>query len=353
MSAARPPEGAIRTVLCAAALLLAALPVAGQRVDWRSEVVFYGDNTEFFTPYRLGETLLGAYFKTYLSVRPGPHTELLAGVFGDHRDGADSFLDPVRPILSLRYRTATSLGVVGTLETVNRHGYLEPLEATTLEITRPVEYGVQWIQTGDSCRAEGYLNWQGLNTERRREVFDYGLVAHGDLGSWLRLEGQLHGYHHGGQLHDNGDVTNNTVWAAGGRLRGRLGHGVTGELAAFRLASAATVDPTVDGEQIDGHGTYLRGSLGFGRAGRVFAIAWKGSDFISHEGDHNYGSVGWRPGSWEPEREYQELGYAYARTLEAGIELDLEGRLHRIDGEVEYSYRLMVTVPLVIPVCRR
>ena len=32
----------------------------GQTVDWQQPVVFYGDNTEFFTPYREGETLLGA-----------------------------------------------------------------------------------------------------------------------------------------------------------------------------------------------------------------------------------------------------------------------------------------------------
>jgi hypothetical protein len=342
-----------RLLLPAAAALLLALPAPAQQVDWKSEVVFYGDNTEFFTPYRQGETLLGAYFKTFLSVRPGEHSELLAGVFGDHRDGGESFLDPVRPILAFRYRTATSLGVIGTLETVDRHGYLEPLEGTTLEITRPVEYGLQWIETRSTSKVEAFIDWQKLNTVEHREVFDYGLLLHGDLLPWLRLEGQLHGLHHGGQLYDVGGVTNNVVWAAGGRLRGRLPGAIGGELAAFYLSSAATLDPNVDGRQIDGHGTYVRGELDFGKAGKAFAIAWKGTDFITHEGDHNYGSVGWQPGFYKPDRDYQELGYVFARRLEAGIDLDLEARLHRIDGEVEYSYRVMVKVPVAIPVSSR
>jgi hypothetical protein len=179
------------------------------------------------------------------------------------------------------------------------------------------------------------------------------VLLHGDVLQWLRLEGQLHGLHHGGQLHDVGDVTNNTVWAAGARLHGRLLGAVGGELAAFYLSSAATLDPNVEGRQIDGHGTYLRGELDFGKAGKAFAIAWKGSDFISHEGDHNYGSVGWRPGSYRSDRDYQELGYVFERRIEACIDLDLEARLHRTDGEVEYSYRLMVKVPIAIPVSSR
>ena len=36
--------------------------------------------------------------------------------------------------------------MLGVLETVKRHGYLEPLEVTTLEFIRLIEYGAQLIQ---------------------------------------------------------------------------------------------------------------------------------------------------------------------------------------------------------------
>ena len=110
-----------------------------QAFAWKSDATFYGDNTEFFNPYRVGETILGAQMQTYFSVAPGPRTEVILGVYGDHRSGRSDFFDEVKPLLGFRYHTQTSLGVLGTLVTDNRHGYLEPLEVTTLEFTRPVE----------------------------------------------------------------------------------------------------------------------------------------------------------------------------------------------------------------------
>ena len=50
------------------ALALVAAPLAGQSIDWRSSFLFYGDNTEFFTPYRTGETILGSSFTTTLAL---------------------------------------------------------------------------------------------------------------------------------------------------------------------------------------------------------------------------------------------------------------------------------------------
>ena len=275
-----------------------------------------------------------------------------AGVFGDHRDGAESFLDPVLPILSFRWRTATSLAVLGTLETVDRHGFLEPLQATTYEITRPVEYGVQWIETRDGFSGEAFVNWQQLNTEEHREVFDYGLLLAGDPLPWLRLEGQLHGLHHGGQLYDSGDVANNTVWAAGARGHARLGGTFSGELAAFYLASSANLDRrawTAPRSRATASGYAVASTAG--RLGAAHLIWWRGTDFISHEGDHNYGSVGWRPGLLPVRARLPGAGlraspHASRRTSTSV----LEARLHRIDGEVEYSYRIVVRAPFELKI---
>ena len=73
-------------------------------------------------------------------------------------------IDEVRPLLGFRYRTRTSLGVLGTLVTEDRHGYLEPLEVSTLEFTRPVEYGMQWREDRRQVGGEVFIDWQHLNT---------------------------------------------------------------------------------------------------------------------------------------------------------------------------------------------
>ena len=157
-----------------------ARPAPAQELTWKNGLTFYLDNTEFFNPYRTGETLLGGQMLSYLSAALGPRTEIVAGFHGNHQSGDARFLSPFKPILGFRYRTDNSLGVIGTLVTEDRHGYLEPLEGTLLDITRPVEYGVQWREQHPAGGGEVFLNWQRLNTSRGREVFDYGLLLHAD-----------------------------------------------------------------------------------------------------------------------------------------------------------------------------
>ena len=316
-----------------------------QEIRWRTEFVFYGDNTEFAHFFRVGETILGAQLKTFLDLQLGPRTSVEAGLFVDHRDGAEKFFDPVKPILSFRYRSDTSLGVLGTLETRDRHGYLEPLEVTTLELTRPIEYGLQWIESRPRFHADLYLNWQHLNTSTSREIFDYGGVLSGDLSGWARLETQLHGLHHGGQLFDVGPVTNNVVYGAGLRFHRETAAVGETSLAAFELFSKGKPDPFVDTPTISGHGTYLKGSVSPARLFDLFAIWWVGKDFITNEGDHNYGSPGLDNSFYRADRKSQELGLVKKFEIEKAIAFDGEVRLHRIEGRVEYSYRLVVHVP--------
>ena len=135
-----------------------------QDLTWKNGLTFYLDNTEFFNPYRTGETLLGGQVLSYLFAALGPRTEVVAGFHGNHQSGDSRFLSPFKPILGFRYRTDHSLAALGTLVTEDRHGYLEPLEGRLLDITRPVEYGVQWREQRGAGGGEIFLNWQRLNT---------------------------------------------------------------------------------------------------------------------------------------------------------------------------------------------
>ena len=348
---------ALRAAATITFMLAGATSAAAQSVDWRTRATFYGDNTEFFTPFRTGETILGAQFSTFLDIVPSEHTRIHAGVFGDLRYGDDDFLDPVKPILSFRYETPATLGVLGTLETVNRHGYLEPLEVTTLEFTRPIEYGAQLIQRRRYWNMDLFLDWQGLNTPNSREVFNYGIVARGLPASFLTLEFQFHGLHHGGQLFDAGvPVTNNTVSAIGARLSHRLPGVGRSSLAGFYLSSKGQIDPASPSTRPDrGHGTYLRGAIEPAGFVEVFGIYWMGRDFHTDEGDPNYNSAGVADSFYRSRRRYFELGVARRTRIDSRVEVDAEFRLHRSDEDAsqalfdskwEYSYRLLVRVPL-------
>jgi hypothetical protein len=332
---------------------------SAQTFAWRNDATFYGDNTEFFNPYRVGETILGARMETYVSAVLGPRTEVILGVYGDHRSGRSDFFDEMKPLLGFRYRAHNSLGTLGTLVTENRHGYLEPLEVTTLEFTRPVEYGLQWREDHGWIGGESFIDWQHLNTRQSREIFDYGLLFHVRPRSYLSLEFQAHGLHHGGQLYNAGvPVTNNQAAAFGARLTGRLPLLDASSLGVFRLVSHGRIDPTPEPNRPDhGHGTYVRGSISPWGWLEVFTIQWWGRDFLSEEGDNSYNSRGADPRYYKSSRHYQEYGLDKHVAIESGVTLDAEFRFHQFDdlrsialghSEWEYSYRLVLNAPFEV-----
>src|SRR4029079_15274093 len=86
-------------------LLLASAPapLAGQALTWATTATLYGDNTEFFTPYRVGETILGGQFRSTLRFRTGVRTAFELGAFGDHRSGDEAFLETVHALTPVQY----------------------------------------------------------------------------------------------------------------------------------------------------------------------------------------------------------------------------------------------------------
>jgi hypothetical protein len=348
-------------------VLLLGLPsasLAAQRVTWDNLVTLYGDNTEFFTPYRVGETILGGQFTSAVVVRPSPRLAVHAGVFGDVRWGSDRFLDEVKPLLSFRYTTATSTGVFGTLETRRRHGLLDPLAVSTLELTRPVEYGLQWIERRRRWHAEAFVNWQQVNTASQPEVFDAGFVVRVQVAPVFAIEAQGHQRHQGGQLDEPAfPVTNNGAFAIGLTLSHRLGSVGRGSLQLFQLASRGSGDPAPPADAPgSGHGTIVRAGLEPARGLELFGIVWRGRDFLSQEGDHNYNSTGRNPGFYRSRRKYLEIGVMRRAVLDGGVEFDLEFRLHRVDDEPsvaigdspwEYSYRVVARTPFHFTLKRR
>jgi hypothetical protein len=345
----------------------------------RSLFTFYADNTEFFTPYRLGETLLGTQFTTALSLRAQNNIEVLAGVFGEFKYGSTHFLDKLEPVLSLRWRAAESptrsaMGVLGALVTTRRHGFLEPLQETTFELTRPLEYGGQWIEHGRWLSADGFLNWQRLVGPEVREAFDAGGTAAVHPVRWLSLDGQLHWVHRGGQVYEGSlPVTNSLTSAVGVRLKiPGSEHQVAdpvdadestkplAELAAFHVSGNGNIDPQAPSEQpTGGAGTYYRAAVRLGQRTDVFGIHWRGRGFLSAEGDRNYSSEGITYSRfYRLQRTYIEAGAARHVPLSSGIGLDAEFRLHRVDHERstdaligstwEYSYRVVARVPIDI-----
>jgi len=323
--------------------LLASWNKAGAtEINWKNDFVFYGDNTEFFEPFRTGETILGQQGKSLFEASLGPTAFLSAGLFGDFRSVTNPVVT-VKPILSFEYRQSGTKLVMGTLETRNRHGFLEPLEVTTLEFTRPVEYGIQWLQDDPSFQADIFLNWHQLNTSTEPETLDYGGVVRFGITPPLFLEAQMHGYHEGGQLYFV-SIRNNWVYTLGFRLKGELGSLGEGSLAGFGLLSGDLGGGSLSDTRWGGGG-YLRAGLSPGEGFEFFGIGWRGRDFFSKEGDANYSSFSEDETFYRADRFYAELGAKKEFVMEGGPIFTAEFRVHFIDEFTAYSYRLAVEAP--------
>jgi hypothetical protein len=186
-----------------------------------------------------------------------------------------------------------------------------------------------------------------LNTETSREIIDSGFVTWWNVIPIARLEGQFHILHHGGQLYfAGGPVANNSVGGPGVRVEDDLG-GKLGEssLSVFYLMSHGPIDMNRVGTIINGNGVYVRASVEPARLAELALIVWRGNNFISQEGDHNYGSVGLKNGLYRAKRRYEELALIKKFKIAGTVEGDIESRLMRIDGTPQYSYRIAVRTP--------
>lgn len=350
---------ASRLAGCVYAMLIVVMfasSLPAQRIDWQLRAALYADNTEFFTPYRVGETILGGQLSTWLAARPGTRTELRVGLFADRRWGSNRFTDSLKPILAFRYTRPHSLGVLGTLETVNRHGLLEPLMVTTRELTTPIEYGGQWIENRRYYRAEGWINWQKLNTPAQREQFEMGAAVRITPDRHVEIAGQQLWSHRGGQLFNPAPVTNNHAIAAGVTLRDSIRLLGPSYISAWELWSSGHLDPEYPADRpMDGHGTYLRAGIKPWNWAELFAIHWIGRDYQADAGDNNYNSAGVDPAFYQPHRVYTEIGMLRRTPIEGGANFDLEFRFHNIDNRKsiaffntrwEISYRVVVRAPI-------
>jgi len=329
--------------------------VAQERVTLNVDLTFYGDNTEFFNPWREGETLLGSEGRLFLDVDFNENVTLRSGLFGDHRFGDANLFHIVRPVLALHLQNDFTRFIIGSLESgtqqvgkgpdsLGPHGLLPPLQRETLAFTRPDEAGLQWTFDLEQFEQDTWVNWQRLNTPESRELFDAGIRGrrHVDLGLSAWLSYQFHIVHQGGQLFDAGPVGDS--WAGGPGLivdlpAGRFDrqtaeiHGVVSRDVPDRL-TAADAD--------SGFGLFTRYAVEQ-KGWRAHLIAWRARDFVKIEGDKHYGSLR-EDGNLTGLRHYFETGLTrtYYPANEVGFEFS--ARLHRIDTYHDYSFRILAKV---------
>ena len=331
---------------------------AQERVRLRTHAMFYGDNTEFFNSFRDGETLLGTAATFAVDVDFNEMATFSGGVFVDHRFGSEDLAETVRPVFTLRLQGDHQTFVFGTLDTNERlrdldlgrtgpHGLLPPLQTETLAFTRPYEAGLQWTANYPGFRQDWWINWQDLNTAGHRERFDAGLNGRAPIraGSPVSVAYQVHVVHEGGQLFASGPVSDS--WAAGPGLVVEPAIPVFDRTMIEGYAMFSRHVPRRDDlrDARHGHGVFAR--LTAEKNGwRGHFIFWGACDWLKDEGDENYGSLREDGTLFRNTRHYGELGVTKRFYAADGVEVEGSARVHRVEQDYDYSYRVLAHVGL-------
>jgi len=341
----------------AALVVFAVLPPAAaaqERLTIRSDFLFYGDDTEFHNQFRDGETIFGAAVRLTAEAGLNDRVTVTAGGFANQRFGSENAFEEVRPVLSLTVRGRRSAFILGTPPPLTSdapagpdrngpHGLLPPLQRETLSYERPYENGLAWTFNGTTLQHHFWLEWQRLNTPAHRERFDGGMRTSYRLNEVITLPLQLHVVHEGGQLYQSGAVADSAAIATGASFGGTIRRQYAAAVDLFGLGSRhvpdrSRPDLTRDGIAFLGRASVERGGW------RGHVIFWRGRNYIKDEGDPNYMSIARSGERYRGTRDYSEAGLTRRFTLARAAVLDASGRLHRVEGKYEYSFRIVSVV---------
>ena len=340
------PHG-IRLLLCAA-IVVVAESAAAQTYSAGADLLFYGDNTEFANPFRAGDTTLGASGKIFLEAALNDAVTVRGGVFVLGRFGAHDAFDHAEPVIALQISRGHSRFIFGSIETASTshdvngpdletpHRLLPPIQQETLTFSRGQEMGLQWIVESGEFQHDAWINWQRLNSETDRERFDAGYRSSTAVARNLRLHGQWHVVHEGGQRFDNGAVSDSQAaalgleWSHAGRARSTL--------EAFVVGSRDVPDRADPQRSASGAGVFTRGALGF-KAWRSHLIIWRARHLTKAEGDPNYLALRRNGSRFGKVRDYAEWGLTRHFRPARDVHVFAAFRVHRVESSYEYSYR--------------
>jgi hypothetical protein len=320
-------------------------------VTLQSDAIFYGDNTEFHNPFREGETIFGAAVRIVAIVDVNDRVTLTAGAFANQRFGSERAFEQVRPVLSLTVRGRRSAFIFGALppqtsmmlvgpDRAGPHGLLPPLQRETLAYDRPLENGLAWNFDGARLKEHFWLAWQRLNTSQHRERFDGGINASLQASEHVTLPLQVHVVHEGGQLYASGPVSDSAAAAVGVDLHRTWDGQYRIGMEMYALGSRYVPDRSRGHLSRDGIAGLARASAEW-PGWRAHVIFTRGRNFITDEGDRNYLAVRLDGTRYRGIRDYAESGLARRFALAANAMIEASGRLHRIEGQYEYSFRIL------------
>lgn len=165
----------------------------------------YQRNYEYFNRIADGLTYYGLQLNPQLVYYSGKNFSAAGGV-SIKKDFGDDGIRDVQPIFTIKYRKNDWTLINGTIEGNVSHRYIEPLYNYDRMITRPLEYGTQFITDSRFFYLDAWINWERMiyKPSPVQEEIAGGIASSLTLinnQKWkVELPLQFVAYHQGGQI---------------------------------------------------------------------------------------------------------------------------------------------------------
>ena len=284
-----------------------------------------------------GETFYGAIAPLRARYSPNEFVTFEIGAVLAQNFGDDDSLETIEPIIRIVAEPADDIFVIGGT-ILPTHWSHQLLFDDVNKFRRNAEQGFQFRADKSWWKQDTWLNWRIREGEINAEEYELGSSTQFRLlEDMIRLDGQLHWVHAGGQISSSDRVEDNIIAMFGASA------GVQEPAGMERIKDARigvsyfmSSDDSKVIEKVDGNGIEFYGEtiVQTGDENALFLRAsyFEGDDIINRRGDPLYSL-----------EEYGQLGATHVWKIGDSVNLEVGGVTQFTEEEVNWSASINLT----------
>ncbi|MEQ9315251.1 MAG: hypothetical protein RLN72_05320, partial [Henriciella sp.] len=263
-------------------------------VDLVVEAAVFAKNLELIDLGALeGETLIGAIIPLRARYRASENITFEFGAVLAQNFGDEDSLEPVEPLVRIIAEPADNIFVIGGT-ILPTHWSHQALFDDNNKFRDTTEQGLQFRVDRDQIKHESWINWRVREGVFDAEEFEISTATQlRFFDDTVRLDGQVHWTHAGGQISLSDRVDNNFVGLIGASVGASELFGLEA-VEDVRIGAAAlfSSDDTRQTDPEEGSGYEISGEMILRTSDRtkvrLHAAYFDGEDFFSRRGDPLY-----------------------------------------------------------------
>lgn len=153
------------------------MDLSNESEKWGTQVLHYFKNNEYMEAHNPGGTYFGTQLTTGIKKKfPNDKSHVYLGAMIDYPFGGNNNAR-VLPLVQFKHSINNQNHLVlGTLHGNTRHQLYEPVYNYELNLTQPLEYGIQYLYNSKHIQSDLWLDWKQLSIpdKSQQEIISFG-----------------------------------------------------------------------------------------------------------------------------------------------------------------------------------